>query len=390
MSRHPHIGAAASDPGSARALGPVLRRLQAKGVETRTAASRAAVEIFAREFPDLPCQTLDDTIVESEACRILTSWKTDLLLSGAGAYNMLEHRFRMAARNIALPHASILDYWWNYQLRFSRKIDGAEERSFPDLVFVPDASARQGMLEEGFQAHTLFVSGAPNLEDSMQRMDGLNTIAQDLVPGLRGPLVSFFSEPYFLAPDGAASGGDAGFFNAEGHPHFGYTAPEVLSFLLHELGACQQPVTLAVKPHPREHIPILRDIVSRETHPLVNTVILEDADPKEIISASDLVTGMTSITLLESAFSGKPTLSLQPEFHPRHRSDRCIANLLGATTAIRNQAGLRLLLDAFFAPTPTTPAFVSAPVDRTLFEGATERIAEHLIRFCQNRNLVGG
>ena len=60
-----------------------------------------------------------------------------ILISGTGWQNNLEHNSRRLARQMGIPNIAVLDHWVNYRERFQRN----GEEVLPDQIWVADAEA---------------------------------------------------------------------------------------------------------------------------------------------------------------------------------------------------------------------------------------------------------
>jgi UDP-N-acetylglucosamine 2-epimerase len=113
-------------------------------------------------------------------------------------------------------------------------------------------------------------------------------------------LVTFVSEPL------SSDYGDDGAF-------WGFTEKTIFSSFLATLERCVERSTkgihLVVKQHPREVSGNLDDLLERELGSFTVTID-RSSDPMELIHASDLVCGMSSMMLIEAAIIGKPVLSM--------------------------------------------------------------------------------
>jgi hypothetical protein len=337
----------ASDPGSARTLIPVLRELQNRSVPIQVFASGPSVRIFQTELTGVKIVSrLDDISVES-ASKLLRRSKASVLMTGAGAYNQIEHSFRLAARTNDLKSISVLDYWFEYEARFQRVNNGAVVESRPDLVCAMDEISREGLIRWGVKPEQIVVTGSPNLEETvrwwlekgsrdcraLRKKYGLVESDLNLV---------FFSEPYYTAPDGRPLTGPGGLFGEDGTPIFGYTAPRILSslidVLLRELEFTPRSVHLLIKPHPMEWPGALH--YEHTDGSLIRADLIVENRPYELMAIADVVIGMSSIALLEAALIGKIALSVQIGLRETGNCDPCIGNVLGYTIPVLDRAAL--------------------------------------------------
>jgi len=374
--------ASSSDPGSARALIPVLRELGRRGASVHALVSGPSVNIFGEELAHLPAQSVPDGITIREVSRFLLKNRANVLLTGAGAYNQIEHTCRLAARIVQIPSIAILDYWFEYEARFHRTHDGKTVESYPDIVCALDNLSKEGLLSAGLKSEQIVVTGGPNLEETLhwwEDVDSDRSAAFRVKYGVAASELAFvfFSEPYYATPQGLPLTGPGGLFRDDGTPVFGYTAPEILKMVITSLMSAslqaRRRVHLLVKPHPLEWHEALRLQVMQAQSARLKTDLLDEAHPKELMAASDVVIGMSSIALLEAALVGKLTLSVQVGLRQTRSLDPCIGNALGYTVPVFDSVTLDRIISSICRGT----ARLRPKPDRRLnLSGAAERVAD--------------
>lgn len=295
----------AGDAGGARAVVPVVELLFS---ETRYRVQsflyRQAQNVWARR--GLAFEKLVESTSTADAERILTKSQTKLLVTGT-SYNGidLEKKFITAARNLGVPSLAVLDFWSNYATRFSDE-DG-NLAHLPDRIAVMDVTARDEMVAAGFDATQLVITGQPALDDLIsyrERHTKESRAALRLAFGVSAKdcLVLFASQPL------AAVFGDS----PEQPLYVGYTETIVLDALIKALESIaerhDEQITLLIRPHPRENNQAFADRNSNSIRIINNA----DSDSREMVLASDLVAGMTTMLLVEACFLGVPVVSLQP------------------------------------------------------------------------------
>lgn len=371
--------AVAADAGSARALVPVARELQSRGILVSYAAAGPALVITSTE-------TFDGTIVDASGAdahdvqEIVSCNGADVVLAGAGCYNMLEHDARVAARRLSVPCVAVLDYWFEYPARFHRWTADGQVASWPDVVCAPDPTAAAELVDAGCRRDAVVVTGPPNIEDALRWWSHHATADPDVLKRRYGvpvdrPVVVFFSEPYLAKPDGRPLTGPGGLYRSDGRPLFGYTAVGMLDQTLDALERAADgstPPHVIVKAHPLEWAAPLHDRAHARRGSRVGISVLEDADPKELVAIADAVLGMSSVTLMEAALVGRPTFSVQlgdgtAPFDP------CVANRLRLVNQVQTMEDLSRAAAAIVRrravnPTPATDAIA--------ISGAAARVAD--------------
>jgi len=293
------------DAGGASAVAPVIRALRSANGYAVHALGYAEARRTWRE-KDIEFQELSESTTLDDAAAFLKRTDAGLVLLGTSMNGIdLEKRFLKAARRLGTPTLAVLDFWSNYLPRFADEQGRLGE--LPDVIAVMDDRACTDMERQGFPRERLIVTGQP-------AFDELTALGKAATPRQRAAtrevlgiaaderLVVFASQP--LA---ALYGADA-----SNPSYLGYTEQTVLALLARclERIACRagQRMVLWVRPHPRENPAELQPSASSR----VRAVVSSQSDGRELALAADLVTGMTSVFLIEACLLGCPVLSLQP------------------------------------------------------------------------------
>jgi hypothetical protein len=249
---------------------------------------------------------LDESTSTLDAERLLSESRADLLVTGT-SYNGidLEKKFITAARKLGVPSLAVLDFWSNYATRFSDAEGNLAH--VPDRIAVMDDRAHDEMVAAGFDARQLVVTGQPALDDLISYKKAHTNERRAAIRATLGVkdderLILFASQPL------ASVFGD----NAERPLYLGYTEFTVLDALVSSLESIAEhrakQVTLLIRPHPRENSQAFED----QSSDSIRIVVSSDGDSREMVLASDLVAGMTTMLLVEACFLGVPVVSLQP------------------------------------------------------------------------------
>jgi hypothetical protein len=368
------------DAGSARALIPVARELARAGISVGALVAGPAAGFWRAECLEVDAESVADNI-DVEALEVrLGRRPVDVVLTGAGLYNAIEHTARLAAARLGLGSVSVLDAWLNYADRFQRTAKSQVDVARPHRICVPDEIAYCGMLEAGFEAAQLIITGSPNLEASVAACDALSASAREsarrrLGIGRDGLLVTFFSDPFTTGEHGETFGGPGGLVDDDRASRFGYVSAGMLDAVLDELGrACEaagRSCVVIVKPHPLEHTAAVRGVAGHHGSSQLRVLVRADGPAARWIALSDCVMGMMSIALLEAALAGRPALSVQIGLLESGTEDPCVANALGYTHAIYTRDALRVaarrVVERDFA------ALRPRPHARMTVEGAARR-----------------
>lgn len=291
----------AGDAGGANALWPVFAPLRERGMTPRLSGYAQAPGLWqgrgetVRELP--PGTSVD------EAETMLRESGVALLLTGTSLNGVdLERRFILAARRMGLPSLALLDYWSNYVPRFSS--DGRVLDCLPERIAIMDGQAHDEMRAAEFPEALLAVTGQPLFDDLARYREAVTPESRAVTRQALGVqegerLVLFVSQPLREV------------YGAEGAPGWlGYDEFDVVPPVLAALGrmVAEHPLRLVLLPHPRESR--ARCAAWLEGHPWAS-LAPAGADSRELVRAADLVVGMNSMLLMESALLGTATMSVQ-------------------------------------------------------------------------------
>ncbi len=298
------VVAVCGDPGGANAVAPVLKLLAKEArVSVRPLAYNEAISLWANQgieveslLPDLDREGIDE---------LLRAGTEGLVLTGTSMNSLeFEKQFIAAAREAGLPSVAVLDFWSNYRRRFSDQDDGLVY--LPDRIAVMDEQASREMTAAGIDPALLTVTGQPAF-DALARQRESFTAAQlaqarqRLQLGTDDLLVVFASQPLARMYGDAAS-----------PTYLGYDERKVLRDLIAALASIaartERPITLAIRPHPKEQDEDFSDYQS----PAIKIVVSTDLSARDILMSADLVTGMSSNLLVEACYLGCIVVSLQP------------------------------------------------------------------------------
>lgn len=384
MNQSRTIIGVAHDPGGARAILPVLAFLHQRGGGVSAICSGPAVEISEREFPEIPLKVMEDLASHEDCVEVLASHECRALVSAAGLYNTIEHTMRLAARAQGVPVVAVLDWWSMPRERLQRRFpDGRIVTSFPDRICALDETSRAELMEEGFTAPQIVVTGAANLESSWKRLGRytpqVGKLREEI--GIRAgeKCAVFFSEPYIRASDGLPWKGLGGNHHQDCTPVYGYTAHGMLAETAAALASqkpAHQDLVLCVKPHPMEDVPSLVAAMGQCESKGIRMVLVDRIDPLWLCATGDIFFGMVSIILMEAALTRRPVLSVQIGFEGGMACDPCMSNRLGFTRPVYDRTALRQHVAQWFEGSlPGTGKDVSLA-----FEGAAGRIAQTIAK----------
>jgi hypothetical protein len=303
---------AARDPGGANVLAALLARHGAALRFDAWSLPRATpvfarVGVAAREFPEA---------FDQQAVR--AAWMAapaDFLVTGTSHYDPFEPLLWALARETGAGSLAVVDGWANLALRF---VAGK-----PDYVGAVDAGQMDELAAMGFSRERILLTGHPWL--SLLVADRERILAQTR-PAATGPGLHVLFASEAVAAD-VAKGVNApyGFDEFEAYAVVHRAAVRAAS------ASC--PMTLAVKFHPYEDsADFLRRRAALPGGEGLSLVTVEaSALPHPWVLWADLVTGVTSMLLLEAIVLGRPVVSVQPGLA---REDTFIASARGFAEAL--------------------------------------------------------
>lgn len=307
-----NIVLSASDPGGANTLLPIISRLPEE-FNLLTIVGGASRDLFKKaglKFVD------GDELTTLELEKLVKDFNPDVFVAGTSfGYTIDKKIFELVKGKTKTLY--ILDFWSNYWQRFSS--DGVRDFKYlPDVISVMDDFAKEEMMKEGFNPKIIEVTGNPHFDSFIDSIDSKIQEKRRIL---------FASQPY--------SGKDVA-------TNFGYDEFSVLGDLLKVLSDFDD-YKLIIRPHPKENPAKFDEIIKSNK----NVFLDDDLDVKISISRADLIIGMNSMILLQSALAGKNVISYQPGL-PIEK-DILISNKTGLSKLITDSVILRENIGNYFA-----------------------------------------
>lgn len=312
----PDIVVICGDPGGANAVAPVIEALRTENrLTVHAMAYRQAHTLWTAR--DLSHESIPDDTTFEKIRTQLQRLNTRLVLTGTSVNPFeFEKQYIAAAHELGIPTLAVLDFWSNYHLRFS--YEQSELVYLPDRIAVMDDLARDEMIAEGFPPARLIVAGHPAL-------DSLEAHSAAFTPAQRDAI----RENLFVCPDGwlvlyASQPPSFSDHDEDVYPPWLdrlRTVGALLSALAELAHAQGKHATLLIRPHPRENGEIFRNL----GHDKVKIIVSSEGNSRDLALAADVVAGMNTMFLVESAQLGRPTLSIRldlplPDDFPPNRS----------------------------------------------------------------------
>jgi predicted glycosyltransferase len=307
------------DPGGANTVIPLVSRLTEKGYCVKLFGKDIALTKYAKS--GLPAQDIMKDVEEISLDSIagfIKSQMPDFIITGTSADDMTEKYIWKAAEQYGIPCFAILDQWVNYGVRFSQYSVSELKKYYhdkkhvylPTKILVMDDLAKQKAVEEGLDESRIIVTGQPYFETIK---NAANRISKKDIDELHKKLkiqngdhiIVFASEPISKT-----------YHETDDSEHFwGYTERTILRNLLDALAELMakknKEVKIIIRPHPKEDKDNFNDIMAVYEGKEISLTVDDSTDSLQLIAASDLICGMSSMFLIESAIVGKPVLSIQ-------------------------------------------------------------------------------
>jgi predicted glycosyltransferase len=322
-----NILACAHQIGGANAIGPVIIDLKAESYNNvKVIGYNFSANGFNKQDIDYhdPFKNTNENRVQLNklAQKIIRNHKPDLLLCGTSDGYNLEKALLVYCKKLKIPTVAVLDNWTNLDLRFS---DAENDLNFlPDKLAVMDDYTRIELEKLGISEDVIEITGQPYLDKIIDFKN--NTKKSELRNKLNiNPeqiLITFVSEPH------SHDYGTDGSFPL----YKGFTEIDVLDGIVKTINNLVTQIGtnihLKIKLHPKE--------LNHSFGPILKTAnfsyeIIQETNQWELVFASDIVIGIESILLVESAILGTPTISFQPGLATL---DQLYCNKIGLTIPI--------------------------------------------------------
>ncbi|HEY9080147.1 hypothetical protein [Magnetovibrio sp.] len=288
----PRILVAAHDPGGGNMLLPIITQLQRTNANVHLCAHGPSAQLWRAEGWSVSssfetCESVFSFVEDFQPDLVLTGTS---IAVGDGYRADLEIDFCQAAKDKEIPTAAGIDARMNLQARFTHTGTGA--LVVPDDLCAPDQWTRDQLAKEAWCTARIHTVGQPHLERVIKNIRE----SRNKIPSNARPLMVFFSEPVGLG------------ITEEQHP--GFTQYEVVKLLLHSLSGLA--IDLLIQPHPLENSADWRTFLeSVDISPPLQVDVSTQTTPA-LQTHADVIFGIGSIALIETAMAGIPTAALQP------------------------------------------------------------------------------
>ena len=307
------------DPGGANTIIPLVRPLKENGYEIRLFGKDHALDKYSNAgISGLNIMDFVKNIELKSIEEFLVDERPDFILTGTSADDFTEKYIWKAGEKLRIPSFAIFDQWINYGIRFSKyKTTEIEEYNddrthpyLPSKILVMDDYAKQEAIEDGLEPSRIIVTGQPYFEDLLKHREKILPETVEKIRrrmGVDGTsfVITFASEP--VSKDYDKSN------NSENY--WGYTERTVIEELFESIknisSESSKKIYFIIRPHPREDVNRFQDIILLFKEEKISIITDRISNSWDLILASDLICGMSSMFLIESVLLGKPVISVQ-------------------------------------------------------------------------------
>ncbi len=301
------------DPGAANSIIPLLKALEEKQYYVRLFGKDTAIHRYTeRGLKFLNIMDFVKNIQLDEIHAFLTKERPDFIITGTSGIDFTEKYLWKSAENIGIPTFAILDQWMNYGVRFSSyTVSDLEDYKnkkllnyLPTKILVMDEFAMQEAIQEGLECSRILVTGNPHFEYLAEKAQ---KIPVDKIRELRNEygllekdfLVTYASEPVY-----------------QQYKNFwGYTEKSIFKKiydgLIEQSVDFKGSIKIIIKLHPREDSESYSEIINTCNDGKISVFIDQYSHSYDLIMSSNLVSGMSSMFLIESVLLRKPVISVQ-------------------------------------------------------------------------------
>lgn len=306
------------DPGGANTVAPLYKQLIKKGYCVKLYGKDVALNKYNEYgFNGMDINTRLKNISQNEIYKFLAQEAPDFLITGTSADDFTEKYLWKCAEELKIPSFAILDQWINYGVRFSefsvnelKEFEKRKEHSYlPSKILVMDDYAKNKMIEEGIGEEKILVSGHPYFDYLINKKE---TIGDKAMKDFR-EAIGFSEDNYIII---YASEPISKTYNEadDSYHYWGYSErtifKEFSDVLSRIVKKSDKKIKLVIRLHPKENENNYNDLIDNIDNN-ISILIDKKLDGFKLMCASNLICGMSSMFLIESAVLGRPIISVQ-------------------------------------------------------------------------------
>lgn len=307
------------DPGGANVIIPLVNPLREKGYIVKLFGKDYALTKYKQvELDGINIDNYLEDVTVVSLTKFLQKEMPDIIITGTSANDFTEKYLWKAAEKLKIPSFAILDQWMSYGIRFSEfnlsQIDKYNVEHmhcyFPTKILVMDEYAKEMMVEDGIEISRVKVVGQPYFNYLFDKAQSINK--QEILDYKMS--INCFDDDIIVT---FATEAISQTYNEDSKAleSIGYTDKTIL----YEVYQCiksisfnyNKKIKLIIRLHPKDESSTYIDFLSRIEDKDIEVTIDKDTDTLLIISASDIICGMSSMFLIEATILGKPIISAQ-------------------------------------------------------------------------------
>lgn len=332
------------DPGGANTVAPLYKKLVEKGYDVILFGKDVALEKYSQYgLKGININNKLSSISQKELHKLLLEEAPDFLITGTSADDFTEKYLWKCAEDLKIPCFAILDQWINYGLRFSKfsvnelkKYEKRKEHIYlPTNILVMDNYAKEKMIEEGIEPEKILVSGHPYFDYLINRKEKSN---EKIIKDFRKN-VGFNEDEYIITYASEPISETYGESDNSEH-YWGYSERTIFKEFINLLNQVSQKfnkkIKLIIRLHPKENENNYNDLIDNINNN-ISILIDKNLDGFKLMCASNLICGMSSMFLIESAVLEKSIISIQIGLN---RENPFILDQMGIVKSILNRKDL--------------------------------------------------
>lgn len=307
------------DPGGANTVAPLYKKLMDKGYEVMLYGKDIALSKYNQyELTGMDINDKLECISQEEIHKFLLKESPDFLITGTSADDFTEKYLWKSAEKLNIKSFAILDQWVNYGVRFSQfSVNELEEYNrnkkhpyLPYRILVMNEYAKQQIINEGINEEKIIVSGQPYFDYLIEKQENtdkckITDLKKALCKNEDTVLVTYVSEPISKTYNE----------NDESEHYWGYTERTIFKQFFNIINTIAEAykinIKLIIRLHPKEDDNNYDDIIDYIDSKYISILTDKKIDGFNLMCASDLICGMSSMFLIEAAIIRKPIVSMQ-------------------------------------------------------------------------------
>ncbi|NFG60641.1 hypothetical protein [Clostridium sp. CMCC3677] len=326
------------DPGGTNTVVPLYQKLKEEGYNVKIYGKDVALnryEQYGLKGIDIIGRL--SYISEDGIYKFLLEEAPDFLITGTSADDFTEKYLWKCAERLKIPSFAILDQWINYGLRFSKfgvsqlkEYEKKKEHIYlPYKILVMDNYSKEQMIKEGIPEDKILISGQPYFDYLISKKE---TISDKVIKDFR-KIIGFDMEDYIITYASEPLSKTYGESDTSEH-YWGYSERSIFKEFINVLNQVRQKtnrkIGLIIRLHPKEDENNYNDLIDN-INDNISILIDKKLDGFKLICTSNLICGMSSMFLIESAVLGKSIISMQMGLN---RDNPFILDKIGAVKSI--------------------------------------------------------